>query len=317
MSLFRGPTVRRHARLRGFTLAEVLISLAVLGILVALSMLGVQSARESARRNQCSAHLHQIGLAVAAYESTSKCFPPGLSMGASLHVALLPHLEMQSLFDELAPTLSAGNAATSLPSVAIYLCPSDGSVVYEDGAAGTNFAGNSGTWWYSHGWDGVFVYWNEYAYKDRVGPVRSADILDGLSNTHAISEILRSDQSWHRMRVRWTTPTFFSEIDALAQACRTIPPNPPQYGWQGNNWALGVPWTDGNIGATLHNHVLSPNHPSCKNAGGIAEGAYTSASNHAGGVNTLFADGHVTFNSNHVDLTVWRNAASRSGSSIH
>src|SRR5688572_10516954 len=59
----------------GFTLVELLVVIAVIGILIALLLPAIQSAREAARQTQCRNNLKQIAVSFHNFESTKGYFP--------------------------------------------------------------------------------------------------------------------------------------------------------------------------------------------------------------------------------------------------
>ncbi|MDZ7620258.1 MAG: DUF1559 domain-containing protein [Patescibacteria group bacterium] len=102
---------------RAFTLVELLVVIAIIGILIALLLPAVQSAREAARRMQCSNQMRQIALALHNYHDAMKSFPHGTRwpIGApNWRVMVLAYMEQKALSDQLdlSSQLSVGGFST-------------------------------------------------------------------------------------------------------------------------------------------------------------------------------------------------------------
>lgn len=68
--------LNRRIRQRGFTIIELLVVVSVIAVLMALLLPAVQQARETSRRVTCKNNLHQVGVALHAYQSQYTVFPP-------------------------------------------------------------------------------------------------------------------------------------------------------------------------------------------------------------------------------------------------
>ncbi len=70
----------RHGHTAAFTLVELLIVIAIIGILAALVLTAVHKSREKGRQANCMSNLHQISLAIILHQDDhQEQFPPWLS----------------------------------------------------------------------------------------------------------------------------------------------------------------------------------------------------------------------------------------------
>jgi prepilin-type N-terminal cleavage/methylation domain-containing protein len=135
------PIMRRARQTSAFTLVELLVVVAIIGVLVALLLPAVHAARESARRTQCENNLRQIGVALALHANAKGKFPigclgnrsdftvspPVLARFIAWNVRLLPYLEEQSwseAFDYSLPSYHAANKPVARIVIETFLCPS-------------------------------------------------------------------------------------------------------------------------------------------------------------------------------------------------
>lgn len=121
---------------RGLTLVEVLVVLAIIACLVALTMPAIRQVREPARRTRCKNNLKQIGLALHNYLDMYGAFPPPFTVDAdgnrlhSWRTLILPFIDQAPLdiqIDFTKPWDDPANAEMYDTVVSTYMCPSSNS----------------------------------------------------------------------------------------------------------------------------------------------------------------------------------------------
>jgi prepilin-type N-terminal cleavage/methylation domain-containing protein len=319
----RAGGARRARRGAGFTLIEVLVAIAIIGVLIALLLPAVQAAREAARRSQCTNNLRQLGLALASYQSAIGCYPFGVGGGGppgnaallrwSAQSQLLLYLEQVQLYNainfSMVPWLNVPsfgsdpiNQTALTTRLSGFLCPSDMDRIDDPlNTAHNNYRANAGTIPCNLQQDcpdptgrnnGMF--WFQSA-------VRPSSVTDGLSNTAAFSErCLGSPQAPDGL-----ADYYFA--DFTVATCSTAGPLISPRLLDPSEWS-GSRWADGNALYTRYHHVLPPGLPSCL-LGGVqdfdSQTLVTATSRHAGGVKLALADGSVRFVKSSINPQVW------------
>src|SRR5262245_25305340 len=156
-----------------FTLIELLVVIAIIGTLMGLLLPAVQKVRESGNRIKCSNNLHQIGIALQAYQTDRGKFPPGTSASSYVgaNVYLLPYIEQTAVQGQVS-TAAGGNIDNFVDTYSLqygsnnfssnrlssFLCPSDLQSGQTTVYGFTSYKVNMGTWAaLPTGWDGFFA----------------------------------------------------------------------------------------------------------------------------------------------------------------
>jgi prepilin-type N-terminal cleavage/methylation domain-containing protein/prepilin-type processing-associated H-X9-DG protein len=308
---------------RGFTLVELLVAIAIIGILIALLLPAVQAAREAARRMACANNLKNLGLAAQNYHGDHNTFPPGAVgpltpafpqfSGLNQHglgTFLLPYLEQQALADRYrwdASWFEPLNQPVVNIQLRIWQCPSaeanrimEGSRTTVTPPPGELFNGIAACGDYA-GMGSIDLGLERSGLIDPpagprdprghvegVFPVndarRLADILDGSSQTVMIAECAGRPQLWQgRQQIS-------------------------------NRWLTGGPWASRSLlwcRGTSANGTAFPG-PCAINCTNDRE-VY---SFHPGGANVVFADGSTHFLKANLDIRNFARVVTYAGGEV-
>ncbi len=282
------PRLSRVHR-RGFTLIELLVAITIIGVLTALLLPAVGSAREAMRRAKCMNNLKQLALAVSNYEGSNGCLPMGTPLwhmtdvgdlfeNHSLLVATLPYYEQQALYYAVnfnTNIYTYSNLTVQNMQLAMLMCPSDFQAEERESLpydvlgvpAGmrqpgkSSYGGCAGVW-YDRTLDPSLARYFEGAFHIN-SAVRWSEFTDGTSATLLLGERAHS---------------------------KLKPSEAADWHW----------WYDGYMGDTLF-WTLYPMNPYEKvetiDANVNTSNAYINAagSMHPQGANFAFADGSVRF----------------------
>jgi prepilin-type N-terminal cleavage/methylation domain-containing protein len=328
---------------RGFTVVELLVVLAVIGILVGLLLPAVQAAREAARRISCANHLKQLGLATLSYEAVHRRVPPSVCIDPrhsenhswSIHGRLLPHIEQSALYQEIRLD-RRWSSHPQLNGLRIpgYVCPADpcGGLARDTGATRdeggivvypTTYAFNVGSWFVydplsNRGGDGA-------TYPNASHSL--AGITDGTSQTVWASEV----HAWTPY-TRNRGPDSFSIPETDAEAEAVVVSGRTDRLFADGTGSGRTEWANGHSHHSCFTTTRPPNREVRRFWGGVtyrncdynsqAEGScttrptyaiLTARSYHRGIVQVVFLDGSVRTVSDSIELNIWRALGTRAG----
>lgn len=330
-----------NVRKLGFTLVELLVVIACIGVLLGLLLPAQRGAREAARRMSCSNNFKQIGLSIHNYHSAYKQLPaafggtgsfavnrgpnPSLNNEGRLSglVALSPFIDSQAVWElistpskkdgirypPMGPSVWSEHYEPWAMEIPVFRCPSDPMT-------DTTFGGTNYTFCIGDVGRDIHAAMDELP-RGMFGAtrvVRFQDILDGLSNTLAAGEITMAiDRGVTGQFAIEQLPSFLESPAVVNELCDAVRPRYFADDVALSEWGRGGNWADGTAGSSLVNTILPPNSPSVAVLRTEAcDGIYSVGSRHQSGAHVLMADGAVKFVTDNIDCgenTMWAPAA--------
>ena len=305
-------TFQKNAVRSGFTLIELLVVIAIIGVLVGLLLPAVQQAREAARRSSCSNKMKQQGLAMHNYADVyGEQFPVGWigefedgeihgdeGEGWGFGAQLLPFMEQKNLFDSIDMDQQVGhtsNAAGVETVVTDFLCPSDGYASGDVVNPGEEGGGNT------EDTPDTVPGANPYSRSNYPGVFGNAHIEGG--HDHGLTAALMSGDDGE-LEANAGNGIFFAGLAGSGRSNNAVRFNMVT---DGLSKTVAIGERDSRIGVTLWQGRVDGLEATMSRVIGVGEHVFNSGgeahfedffSSHPGGVNFVFADGHVAFLSN-------------------
>lgn len=288
----------------GFTVLELLVSISIIGLFLALTIPAVQRARAAADLVRCKNQLKQIGVAAHDFHSAKGVFP---EQNRYL-LQLLPHLEQDALHKALEEQLDNRPSGPTSPvpeglgAVPLLACPSNEVDLGNYEVSYVVNAGHQHTKWSQNQIDPA----NGMLFRDytTLAAIRISDVRDGTSNTVLFSEQRPFSESSRLDSYFYELPNLPSSANEFRDLCLMATDDSERRNRRATPRLLNVPF---------YQHVNLPNEPSCYVGGtNVYDTSSRSASSwHTGGVNVLMVDGSVKFVANEIDEIAWRELGSR------
>lgn len=320
-------------RRRGFTLIELLVVIAIIGVLIALLLPAVQSAREAARRAQCTNNMKQLGLAIHNYHDIHNNLPPGRiwapnrpagcgynffqCQDTSWFVLMLPQFEQQALANAFNYDLGVGGPLAPLPlgyfanttvtgnKIGLFQCPSDREVAFRINPAyvggllsgPTHTKGNYVVAWGNTQWDQT----NLTAGSTTIAYLPSAFGHQGNIKLASVKD-------------GTSNSIFMAEIlqgeeyDIRGVIWQSVPGGSHFMSRVPPNRAVDIYRIQPGVGDWLNQIIFCVNQPPslpCSAPSGDRRAYAGARSAHPGGINVLLGDGSVRFIKDTVQEQVW------------